>query len=349
MNNPKIPRPRNAERERRALRDKKRAKIIAVCILTAAILAVWGLIVFFWITLVDPKHPAETESPLPETTAAPVETTSPADRETETVWLAAEDIHRGSLILVSTLLSRAYVFPESDADLLSLYGNKNGNYRISSSALMLHKDAAAAFGEMADACYAETGMRDYQITQAYRTKEEQTEIYDSYLEIYGAEEGARLAAAPGYSEHHSGYAVDLNVFTREGVSYSLGSASEVDPAYGWIYEHAADYGFVVRYPADKTAVTGITNEPWHFRYVGRGHAAYMTENDLTLEEYIALLYKYPQDGEHLHFTAGGVDYEVFSLAATGEKTAVEIPVGADYTVSGDNDDGFIVTIYKSAK
>lgn len=348
MNGNKLPLPRSAERARRAARDKKRAKTIAILLLSVSILAVWGLIIYFLSGFGGAAKPIAAETTA-AASALPVETTSAPLPETESLLLRKEDIHRGSLILVSTLLSRPYVFPKDASDLILLYGNKNGNYRISSSALMLHKDAAAAFGEMMNAYHAETGNRDYQITQAYRTKEEQTEIYDSYRELYGAEEGARLAAAPGYSEHHSGYAVDLNVFTEKGISYSLGTAKDENPIYGWIYTHAAEYGFVLRYPGDKTALTGITNEPWHFRYVGRGHAAYMQENNLVLEEYIALLYSYPADGEHLRFSAYGVDYEVFYVPCTEESAAVELPQNAAYTVSGDNDSGFIITLYQNSK
>ena len=346
MNNNKTPTPRDAERARRAARDKKRARRIAALLLTVLILAVWGLIVYFWLSVFHTPSPPAPESTAAITETAAPETTELPPSETESVALSADQIHRGELILVSTLLSRPYVFPKDESDLILLYGNKNGNYRISSSSLKLHKDAAEAFGEMMNAYHAETGNRDYQITQAYRTKDEQTEIYDSYLETYGAEQGALLAAAPGYSEHHSGYAVDLNVFTEKGVSYSLGSAKDENPIYEWIYTHAAEYGFVLRYPAGKTAITGITNEPWHFRYVGRGHAAYMTENDLVLEEYIALLYNYPADGEHLRFTADGVSYEVFYLASTGDTTEAQLPKDGSYTVSGDNDSGFIITLYR---
>lgn len=138
----------------------------------------------------------------------------------------------------------------------------------------------------------------------------------------------------------------MNVYTAAGVSYSLVAAEQADPIYGWIYDNAAKYGFVLRYPEAKTSVTGITDEPWHFRYVGRGHAAYMTENDLTLEEYIALLYQYPADGKHLTFSYDGIHYEVYYAGANGEETEVEVPSDAMYTVSGNNWDGFIVTIIR---
>lgn len=344
-----------AAKRRQYVKKKKRERVIIVSLLLVTILAVWGLIfsILYQLrasTLPPPVETGSTEAlPPVETTARlPQETIATAPPTTQSLTLTADDLHTGDLILVSTLLGRAYVFPKDESGLLTLYGNKSDSYRVSSSAIRLKTEVVRALDTMFDACFAETGCRDYQITQGYRTLEMQTEIYDSYRETYGEEQGALLAAMPGYSEHHSGLAFDMNVYTSAGVSYSLGTAGQTDPVYNWIYDNAAKYGFILRYPESKTGVTGITNEPWHFRYVGRGHAAYMTENGLTLEEYIALLYKYPENGEHLSFTYDGVSYEVFCKKAGADGTAtVTLPADADYTVSGDNDAGFIVTLIKA--
>lgn len=345
-----------AAKRRQYVKKKKRERAIIVSLLLVTILAVWGLIFSILYQLrasTVPPPPSEvgsTAAPPADTTArVPQETISTAPPATQSLALTDGDLHTGDLILVSTLLGRAYSFPKDESGLLTLYGNKSASYRVSSSAIRLQTEVVRALDAMFDACLAETGCRDYQITQGYRTLEDQTAIYNDYLETYGAEQGALLAAMPGYSEHHSGLAFDMNVYTASGVSYSLASAGEADPVYNWIYDNAAKYGFILRYPESKTTVTGITNEPWHFRYVGRGHAAYMTENNLTLEEYIALLYQYPEDGAHLSFTYDGVAYEVFYRKAGADGAAtVALPADADYTVSGDNDAGFIVTLRESA-
>ena len=83
-------------------------------------------------------------------------------------------------------------------------------------------------------------------------------------------EALTSVAYPGTSEHHLGLAVDL-----------LGSE-----AVAWFSEHCWDYGFIVRYTADKYAITGIVDEPWHFRYVGREVALDMKDSGLCLEEYL---------------------------------------------------------------
>lgn len=90
----------------------------------------------------------------------------------------------------------------------------------------------------------------------------------------------KTIAEPGYSEHHTGLAVDFNT-----VSASFEDTAE----YRWLKENAADYGFVQRYPKGKEEITRIDVEPWHYRYVGVEHAKEMDKLGLCLEEYIDYL------------------------------------------------------------
>ena len=90
----------------------------------------------------------------------------------------------------------------------------------------------------------------------------------------------RTIARPGYSEHHTGLAVDLN---------DVSDNFEETEAYRWLQAHSADYGFVQRYRQDKVDITGIDNESWHYRYVGVEHAQEMNRLDLCLEEYVEYL------------------------------------------------------------
>ncbi len=101
---------------------------------------------------------------------------------------------------------------------------------------------------------------------------------------YTAREARAMAenwvALPGTSEHQLGLAVDINPDT---------SLSTGDQVYGWLAAYAHKYGFIRRYPPDKTEITGISNEPWHYRYVGRTAAEDIHDQNLCLEEYIALI------------------------------------------------------------
>lgn len=132
------------------------------------------------------------------------------------------------------------------------------------------------------------------VLSGYRSLELQTKNYNkkvnSYLKKgYSQEEAERLAAqvvaVPGTSEHHSGLAVDI-IDTR---LWALEEEQADLPAQQWLMEHSWEYGFILRYPADKTDVTGIIYEPWHYRYVGKELAKELHELGLTLEEYLDML------------------------------------------------------------
>ena len=99
-------------------------------------------------------------------------------------------------------------------------------------------------------------------------------------ETLAEETALRTIAKPGHSEHHTGLAVDLN---------DVSDDFEETQAYRWLQAHAAEYGFIQRYRTDKSHITGIDNESWHYRYVGREHALAMERLDLCLEEYVAYL------------------------------------------------------------
>lgn len=102
-------------------------------------------------------------------------------------------------------------------------------------------------------------------------------------------------AAPGRSEHHTGLALDLITPEYHMHIYNLDESFAETAAYYWLIENSVNYGFVLRYPADKTEITKRSYEPWHFRYVGVEHALFMKEHNLCLEEYIDLLKEYGRD------------------------------------------------------
>ena len=141
---------------------------------------------------------------------------------------------------------------------------------------------------------------DFTMISGYRSIEQQQTNYDvnyqNYLASGLSEEEARTKteeyiALPNASEHITGLAVDITstaLANQEGNS-GLFPDLENYPEGLWLKENAPKFGFVLRYPKEKEAITGINFEPWHFRYVGIENAMYMTENNLTLEEYIAIL------------------------------------------------------------
>ena len=96
-------------------------------------------------------------------------------------------------------------------------------------------------------------------------------------------EAARWVAAPGTSEHHTGLALDIVSIHYQHLDELQAQTAEQQ----WLMEHCWEYGFILRYPADKCDITGIGYEPWHYRYVGRETAAAIRESGLCLEEYLA--------------------------------------------------------------
>ena len=125
-----------------------------------------------------------------------------------------------------------------------------------------------------------------EVVSGWRTYEKQQQLMDEKIQEYAAEgysyeeavaKAEKWVAIPGTSEHQLGLAVDINA---DGIN------SYGDEVYGWLLENAWKYGFVKRYPEDKTEITGIINEPWHYRYVGYDAAKEMTEKNLCLEEYV---------------------------------------------------------------
>ncbi len=131
----------------------------------------------------------------------------------------------------------------------------------------------------------------FEVCSSYRSVERQQELLDedidalmrkgySYEDAY--DEVTMETMPPGYSEHSTGLAFDI-----VALSYQILDRKQAQTRENiWLKEHCAEYGFILRYPEDKTDITGISYESWHFRYVGVDAAAYIMENDLTLEEYL---------------------------------------------------------------
>lgn len=122
------------------------------------------------------------------------------------------------------------------------------------------------------------------VNSAYRSYAEQDKLLKKKIVEYGDEKLARrYNAEPGKSEHQTGLAVDL----WDGVTWGL--AVRRTKTGKWLWKHAREYGFILRYPPDKEKITGYAYEPWHFRYIGVKHSKKFKANSkLTLEEYLGL-------------------------------------------------------------
>jgi D-alanyl-D-alanine carboxypeptidase len=127
------------------------------------------------------------------------------------------------------------------------------------------------------------------VAAGYRTVEKQRSLWEEKVAELEAEgcsaadaekEAETWVAVPGTSEHQLGLAVDINADGVHSAGYEV---------YEWLEKNAWEYGFILRYPSDKTDITGVGYEPWHYRYVGEEAAATISRQSLCLEEYLSTM------------------------------------------------------------
>lgn len=143
--------------------------------------------------------------------------------------------------------------------------------------------------EMMDDCRA-AGLSPV-ICSSYRSWDKQEALFQNkvdrlmaqgYSRESAVEEAGKVVAVPGTSEHQLGLALDIVDLNNQ----NLDTSQENTPVQKWLLEHSWEYGFILRYPNDKSTITGIIYEPWHYRYVGRDAAAEIHEQGVCLEEYL---------------------------------------------------------------
>ncbi|MDO4618987.1 MAG: M15 family metallopeptidase [Lachnospiraceae bacterium] len=206
--------------------------------------------------------------------AAAVSTLTPTPADTNQTGGSAASASENDWALL--LVNTSHPVPDGyTVDLLELSNGRKIDRRIYPS-LQAMFDAARSEG------------LSLFVREGYRTTEDQQKLYDERIQRYldegkSQEEAEKLTrdyvALPGTSEHELGLAVDINSDSSEEGTQAL---------YAWLYEHSDEYGFVKRYAEDKIDITGISNEPWHYRYVGVEAAKEMKSKNLCLEEYTEL-------------------------------------------------------------
>lgn len=144
----------------------------------------------------------------------------------------------------------------------------------------LRAEAAAAYQKLVTAAKA----AGYTLIpeSGYRSYNTQVTVYDNEVKNFGQTVADSESARPGYSEHQTGWAVDI---ATPGCMEDCFGNTE---AAKWTLAHAADYGFIRRYAPDKSSVTGYRTEPWHFRYVGTLLSAELIKTGQALEEFFGL-------------------------------------------------------------
>ncbi len=200
------------------------------------------------------------------------------------------------MLLLSLLCALAVPAAARDGDLLTLVNPWNPlpeDWQVQTvdigSGQQADKRCAQALLDMLSAC-REAGFKPV-VRSSYRTYNRQKYLYNNkvsqwkgygYDDETARQKAAAIVAVPGTSEHQMGLAFDL-----VDSGYRTLNARQADtPTQQWLMEHSWEYGFILRYPQDKQAVTGIIYEPWHYRYVGRDNAEAIYRSGLCLEEWL---------------------------------------------------------------
>ena len=320
------------------------AIILVIALVTAAIVFFSKLIIT---SINEPKETTQNSE------------TSQDNNSNTTAWnssytispYATSNVSVGNLILVNS--NNMYSFADSLKDKgttnLYKYEGHGSYYVLPGSDTRVHTSIIPSLKQMifdlvdANTTLGTTSDSDrIFITGAYRDTALQTTLNTNNPQSQ--------PESPGYSEHHTGLAVDIKVLSNSATILVR------DNEYEWLESNCAKYGFVFRYDSSKATVTGISDESYHLRYVGIPHATYMSSNNLCLEEYLELLrtaHKY--EDTPLEITANDKEYLVYYVAANTAEgsnfTSIPVPPTSEgtYTISGDNMNGFIVTVEKAAK
>lgn len=258
----------------------KRKHLWAV-LLAAAVLS--GLLLGSGVLAVEESSPAELEAaqevPV-QTDEVPVQQPAPAeDPSLEKDVVTLEET--ADLDAMPLLVNLWNPLPEQYTVKLEKLDN----------GLQIAAEARQALEKMLSDCEA-AGL-DVTVCSAYRTESTQNRLYQNkiarlraagYSREEALAEAGRWVAPPGTSEHQTGLAVDIMATDYPVLDEKQAKTEEQQ----WLMEHCWEYGFILRYPTDKSSVTGIGYEPWHYRYVGQETAASIYERGLCLEEYIAV-------------------------------------------------------------
>ena len=239
----------------------------------------------------------------------------------------AEQLGRGDLVL----LNAAYKFDGVPADLESNYKYlfDSTGMRIASASATVNqgcKRTLTAFNEMVSDFYKKTGKTTIMIT-------------DIYLQNGG--DGKTCY------EHESGLAFDLRLYYEsEGTFPEFTGQGE----YSWFLQNCYKYGLILRYPSEKASATGVSGVNNHFRYVGKPHAEIMKDNDWCLEEFLKEMKRYTLKEPFSFESEDGSCWAIYYCEISNDKTTnIPIPLDASgteyvYSVSGDNREGYIVTV-----
>lgn len=250
-----------------------------------------------WLLFSPPAKPVDgTPVSAPSTTTTTTTTTSATTTTTTTTTKKSDVVlQNGELLQYDTtghyvqggtsdwrllLVNDWNPIEQNYENAITMVAGGNRNQRVDSRILeplnaML--EAGKAYG-----IDVQSGYRPYSHQSSLYWRQVNNYKNRGYNDTAAQEAAGKVVKRPGYSEHNCGLAVDLG----GSGNFSLDASFENTPAYKWLVEHCAEYGFILRFPKEKESITGVIYEAWHFRYVGKEAAAEIMEKGLCLEEYL---------------------------------------------------------------
>lgn len=169
---------------------------------------------------------------------------------------------------------------------------------------LMRQEAAQALERLFEGA-EEAGVSLFAVS-GYRSYDRQKDIYERNTAQKGREQTDLFSARPGSSEHQTGLAMDISTGS---IHYRLDEEFAGTPEGRFLADHAHEYGFIIRYPKEKSDITGYAYEPWHIRYVGEPLAKELYERGITLEEYYHYTPSQELQGEEAYGTAVDVEQE----------------------------------------
>ncbi|SMP56015.1 D-alanyl-D-alanine carboxypeptidase family protein [Anoxynatronum buryatiense] len=250
----------------------------------------------------------------------------------KTIILKKEDVYRGNLVLINKEHLVKMNEGETVAKLVAV-SDKDRNH-------LINRDAAKALQHTLDEINAQEKIVP---VSAFRSKQQQTHLYRNAVNDHGIDFTRKFVAKPDASEHQSGLAIDLGE-NKKKIDFIC-----PDFPYHGVFNRfravAKKMGFIERYQEGKESITGISKEPWHFRYVGYPHSVIMVQKDFALEEYHDFIKNYTSADNSYRYECENKEIKLFFIKATAAVQTLCIGDDDQCEVSGNNHDGFIVTLH----
>ena len=322
------------------------ALIKAVVFFVAVVLVFVLLLVIVQRASVEPttSNPEQSETSTEtslESSIPDVETSKPIITTPTVNYIPIEvdtnSMYDGTVILVNG--SNEFVFPTDDFA-PSMADTKNSDYFVRDRSVCLRPEVTEMLNELMSEYRAVKSKKNIMIYNGYLDYNTQKSYYDRAVTNYGEDKASMMQSRPGFADAHTGLTIDMRIYVNGEVSDFKGEDES-----SWIVENAYRYGFIQRFPEGKEVTTGLNASASKYRYVGIPHSVLIKNNELTLEEYSVRVKAYTYETSHWYCEFEGSTYEVYYAPASSEaKTVIYVPSDKAYTISGNNIDGFIVTL-----